>query len=811
MIKRWPFRIVLFCLIVVWTVFGAQEKTQESGQYPNFKTTIDASVYDRAARFLPENLDVLVLNGTVTPHWRDDKHDRFTYRRNLGEGRAEFVAVDAATGARHKAFNHNVIADGLAKAMGKPVESDRLPFSDYEEVGPNAIRFTIQAITWTCSTVNPSCQSAPATRDDPAATASPDGKWLAFLENHNLWVRSADGRERFPLTKDGHADFAYGVYPAWAVAEVLPTGDPVPPAVVWSPDSRLLYTQRVDERSVGTVTIVESTPPDGSPRPKAFSFRYPFSTDASVPMVDYWVFDVASRHGVRVDIDPVPSSANLLFEKLIFWSPDSREAFAVVRSRYAKKMTLYAVDPASGRVRVVVSETGATFLEPNGLLARPMVVPLVNGDVVWYSERDAHGHLYLYDGQAGRLKRRLTEGDWSVQGIMRYAPAQGLLYVSIGEREPGSDPLYLRLYSLRVSDGRLQLLTPEDASHDIAWGGIPAAFSPSGRYFVDTFSRPDQPPRTVLRRADGRLIAEVEHADVSRLTRGGLTVPERFSAIAADGRTRLYGTILRPSDFDPRKLYAVIDQIYGGPQSVRAYPGFLDNVFDDSFAQTVAELGFIVVIVDGRGTPGRSKAFHDEQYGRMEKAGYIEDHVAVIRELATRYPYMDLGRVGIYGSSAGGYAALRALLAYPDFYKAAVADASGDGWVRTSMDAWGEIFNGPEQGSNYLDTANAPLAPRLRGKLFLIHGEMDTITPVSVGALRFVDALVKANKDFEFLIVPNAGHTTLTATNASPEVYHYVLRRAWDFFVRSLMNAQPPQDYDLGKTCLSGSKAATVH
>jgi dipeptidyl aminopeptidase/acylaminoacyl peptidase len=752
--------------------------------------------YDRAARFLPENRDRFVLNGSVTPHWRGSDGVRFTYRKSLTDGRAIFLAVDAENGKVRPAFDHRILAAGLAKASGKSIDPDRLPFPDFEETGSGAIRFSYEGANWNCSTTAPTCGSAPLPETHPEASTSPDGKWLAYLQDHNLWIRSADGRDRFALTTDGQADYGYGEYPSWTTAEVLPTGETIAPAIVWSPDSRWLYTERVDERSVGEMTLVQSLPRDGSARPKAFHFRMALSGDINVPMATHWIFDVAARSGRMVDIDPMPTSSNLLFERLVFWSPDSRTAFVEVRGRYAKTRSLYAVDPETGKKRTVASETGATFLEPRGLLFRTMVVPLVDGSVVWCSEQDGYAHLYLYDGRTGRLIRRLTEGNWSVQGITHYDSLVGRLYIAAAGREPDSDPLYLRLYSVSLADGQVQLLTPENAAHEVAFG-VGDAISPSGRYFVDTFSRPDMPPQSVLRRSDGTLVAEIERADISGLMRTGLTFPERFRATAADGKTTLYGNILRPSTFDPRKSYPVIDHVYGGPQSVQAYPGFLDDLFDDGFAQSVAELGFIVVIVDGRGTPGRSKAFHDEQYGRMGEAGHLDDHVAVIRELARRYPYMDLAHVGIYGSSTGGYAALRAILTFPDFFQVAVADAPSDG-LRQSMDAWGEIYEGPEQGSNYLDTSNARLASSLKGRLLLIHGEMDAISSPTQ-TLRIVDALIKANKDFDLLIVPNAGHTTLTASNATPEVYHYAVRRMWDFFVRNLTNVQPPSNYDLAR------------
>jgi dipeptidyl aminopeptidase/acylaminoacyl peptidase len=757
---------------------------------------LDASTYDRAARFLPENADRLVLNASVTPHWRPGPRERFTYRRALGEGRGEFIEIDAATGDRRPAFDQTIVAAGLSHATGETVTADRLPFFDYDEAA-EGLQFRIGDRQWSCALTKPLCVASAAHAEYPGAIASPDHKFQAFTKDGNLWLRAADGNA-FPITRDGRSHDGYGVYPDWAVADLRASEQAMPTFAAWSTDSRTVFAPLVDERAVGDLTLVRSTPPSHSARPETFSYKFPMPNEAAVPMAELWMFDVATRRATRVDIPPYPVSTNRMLDNQFIFQPGTSRAFFLARDRYAKSITLYSIDRATGHASRVLSETTATFLEPSSLLGSSMDIVLRNGDIVWYSERDGYGHLYLYDGANGRLKRKLTDGPWPIQGIIRRDDDHGVLYISAPDRAAGADPLYLRLYRLSLADGRLTLLTPEDAAHEVAYGDNAMAFSPSGRYFVDGFSQPGQPPRSVLRRGDGTFIAEIERADISRLTRVGLTLPERFSALAADGKTRLFGNILRPSDFDPGKSYPVIDQLYPGPQSIRAYPGFMANVFDDSFAQTFAELGFIVILLDGRGTPGRSKAFHDAQYAQMAQAGHLDDHVAVARELAQRYPYMDLARQGLYGSSAGGFAALHGLLTYPDFYRAAVVDA-GDHDIRATQDAWAELYNGPEAGRNYLDAENAPLAGQLKGSLMLIHGEMDTIVPPAI-TLRVVDSLIRANKDFDLLIVPNAGHTTLTASNATPETYNYALRRAWDFLVRHLMNAIPPFGYDLSKT-----------
>jgi dipeptidyl-peptidase-4 len=797
----------------------AATPAQSASAYP----ILDARVYDRAAQFLASNQDKLVLNASLTPHWRRGAQERFTYRRELGGGKAEFVAVWAATGKRSAAFDQAVVASGLSKALGKPVQAQRLPFTDYEEISLDQIGFSADGKNWICSVHDSECAEASAPATDPEAIASPDGHWLAFIDEGNLWIRSADGKTRFALTTDATPRFEYaatvkstaGVLLTGAAARALavkdgralpgPPGPPPKPILLWSPDSRYLFTHRLDERGVRNMTLVQSTPTDASLRPIPNHWPYAMPNDAAVPQVQPWIFDVANRSGRAVG-EATPA---LFFTPIeagdAWWSTDSARAYLIARSRYAKSMSLNVILAEQGGARELLAESGSTFVESASLGEKPMVYVLANHDVLWFSERDGFGHFYWYDGSSGRLKRELTAGAWTMRNVLYLDEARGFVYVAANERVAGDDPYYRRVFRIGLKDGRMRLLTPETADHAVrseqeagvfvnqavSAAGDPKdsyGFSPSGRFFLDTYSRADLPSVTVLRRSDGSLIAEVERADISRLTALGLVPPERFSALAADGKTTLYGNLLRPSNFDPNKQYPVLDSPYPGPQSHRAQPNFLATVFDRMNAQAYAELGFIVVLVDGRGSHGRSKRFHDESYGGLAQAGHLDDHVAIIQELARRYPYMDLDRVGIYGISGGAYATVHALESFPDFFKAGVADA-GNHDQRSYIAVWGETYNGPESGGNYTDAANPLLAGSIKGKLFLLHGDMDSnVFPSQT--LQLVDALIRANKNFEMLIVPNAGHGTLLLSR-------YALRRSWDFLVRNLMHAEPPADYDL--------------
>ncbi|MFM7067450.1 MAG: prolyl oligopeptidase family serine peptidase, partial [Gammaproteobacteria bacterium] len=535
---------------------------------------------------------------------------------------------------------------------------------------------------------------------------------------------------------------------------------------------------------------------DGSSRPLASRWRYAMPNDAKIATAEPWIFDVMARTGRAVRLPSLPITFLTPVEaRDAWWSTDGRTLYLIARGRYAKSMSLQLIDPATGGARELIAETARTFLESADLGQRPMVHVLRNGDVLWFSERDGQGRLYLHDGVTGQLKRSLTRGDWTVRNLLRVDEEAGVVFIA-ATREPGPDidPYHRHVYRVRLVDGAVTRLTPEEADHAVA--GVQdsifdrpagtAGFSPSGRYFLATHTRADLPAKTVLRRADGRWVADVEQADLSRLLATGFTPPERFMALAADGKTPLYGLIFRPSDFDPARRYPVIDNPYPGPQSRRTTVDLLQEAFGRGGAQAFAELGFIVVAMDGRGSQGRSKAFRDESYAGLSQAGHLDDHVAVIRELARRHPSMDLERVGIYGTSGGGYATVNAMARFPDFFKVGIAEA-GNHDQRGYLAVWGETYNGPEVGDNYTAAANRLLAANLRGRLFLLHGDMDSnVLPSQT--LQLADALIRANRDFDLLIVPNAGHGTL-------EPRSYALRRAWDFMVRHLMGAEPPTDY----------------
>jgi dipeptidyl aminopeptidase/acylaminoacyl peptidase len=530
--------------------------------------------------------------------------------------------------------------------------------------------------------------------------------------------------------------------------------------------------------------LIESVPREGN-RPRLFSYRMPFSGDEHVPLAHLVVFDLDARRQITIQAEPLYVLHNSPIDfRFVWWSEDATKAYFVREERGAKQLTLFEVDPATGAARPMVEEASPTYAELYlDIYNKQPTVRVLGGGarVLWYSERDGWAHLYLYDGKNGALQRQLTRGEFVVRDVLHVDEPGAWVYFTAGGREPGRNPYFRHLYRIKLDGSGLALLTPENADHQIT-------FTPSGKYFIDRFSRADTVPTFVLRSAAGKLVRSLETGDAGELAAAGWRYPEPFRAKARDGTTDVYGLIYRPSTFDPGKKYPVIDDIYPGPQTVRSaisFPGVagLDMGWYWA-AQSVAELGFIVVTVDGMGTPWRSKRFHDVSYRNLGDGGGLDDHVAAIRELAGRYPQLDTTRVGIYGASSGGYATLRAMLVRGDFYKVGVASVPYIG-PSAIVAWWSDRYQGyPVDTANYRQSDLVPLAKNLRGKLMIALGGVDeNADPFLVMPL--LDAFVRADKDFDLVLLPAADHG---GVGGSP----YFIRKRRDYFVRHLLGVEPP-------------------
>ena len=408
-----------------------------------------------------------------------------------------------------------------------------------------------------------------------------------------------------------------------------------------------------------------------------------------------------------------------------------------------------------------------------------------SNEVIWHSERDNWGQLYLYDLQSGRLKNQITTGEGPVMQIARIDEQSRTLWFGANGREKGQDPYFLHFYRTGLDRTNMVSLTPDDGTHSIQ-------ISPDGRFLIDTYSKPDVPPVVELRDADGTRVMPLEKADIAKLLATGWKPPMPIRMTAHDGKTDIYGLLFRPTNFDPAKRYPIVNNVYPGPQTGSTGSRAFTAARGDR--QALAELGFIVVTIDGMGTPGRSKAFQDAYYGAMGRDNTIPDQIAGMKQLAAKYPWIDLSRAGIWGHSGGGFATTTAMFRFPDFFKAGIAE-SGNHDQRTNEDDWGERYQGllvrnADGSDNYTVEANQNFASNLKGRLMLAHGTMDTNVP-PYQTMLVADALIKANKDFDLILLPNQNHGYGTASN-------YMMRRRWDFFVRWLMEAEPPKEYKIG-------------
>jgi dipeptidyl aminopeptidase/acylaminoacyl peptidase len=746
---------------------------------------LTAEDYARAERFLGANAAPLVTGTGVRPTWLAD--GRFWYRTTVPNGSAFFV-VDPSRRTREAIFDQGRLATALAAVSGGRVDANRLPFQTFELAKDGrAITVSVQNRRWTCDLQLYTCVPAtPATASNAPenSSVSPDTRWAVFIKDHNLWAKElASGRET-QLTSDGVEDFGYATDNAgWTHSDR--------PVVTWSPDSRQIATFQHDGRGVRNMHLVSTNV--GIPRLE--SWKYPLPGDSVIFRISRVIISQGPEGQPRIVrlrmppdqhrstvSDHVACSGGTICD--VQWYPDGSHLAFISSSRDHKNAWLRVANAQTGEVRTVLEERMPTQIGDASFTENLWRVLPASNELIWWSQRDNWTHLYLYDLATGRLKNRITGGEGNVDAILRVDEKSRTIYFVGSGKEPNRDPYFQHLYRIGF-DGRGQtLLTSENANHVVS-------ASPDGKYFVDTYSTPDTPPVTVLRDVNGRVIQTLERADISRLLAAGWKPPTPIRMKARDGRTDIYGLMYTPSRLDSTKKYPIINHIYPGPQAGSVGTRSFSPARGDN--QAVAELGFIVVEIDGMGTPGRSKAFADAYYGRMGD-NTLPDQVAGMRELAQRHSFIDIDKVGIWGHSGGGFAAAGAMFRYPDFFDVGVSQ-SGNHDNRSYEDDWGERYQGllvkNGDADNYADEANQTHAAKLKGKLLLAHGAMDDNVPPYNTTL-VADALIKAGKDFDLLVFPQARHGYGADNN-------YMMRRRWDYFVRHLMGAEPPKEYQIGR------------
>jgi len=828
------FSIILTALLAFGAAFGAGTRSD----------------YERAAA-LRKSAAGKVFKQRITAHWFAG-NNKFWYRNDLAGGLREFILVDAEAGVRRRAFDHQRLAEALARRLATTVEPDKLPIEDLRfndsacEVffSAKGKRFKCDLVDYkvrevsedrpgtapagTLAEVRPSRTGGPETyitfvnrsggqvaiywidfqgkrrryanlqpggrhrqhtfaghvwlvtgrdgaklavfsateqesevvidensvqkpgtppkqRQKRQPGSSPDGKWVAFIKNYNLYVKEANGGQDKALTTDGTERDGYSG------------------RLYWSGDSKRLVALRTEKGQDRKIYLIESSPKDQL-QPKLHSLSYAKPGD-KIDIRKPHLFDIEKACEIPISDELFKNPWSITDLR---WWPDSSLFTFLYNQRGHQVLRIVGVDARSGAARAVVDELSKTFIDYAG---KKFVHYLDRtAEIIWMSERDGWNHLYLYDVRTGRVKNQITKGPWVVRGVERVDEENRQIWFRAGGIREGQDPYYVHYCRLNFDGSGLVVLTAGNGTHRVS-------FSPDRRFFIDRWSRVDLPDVTELRRStDGALVCALERAEADALLATGWRYPERFVAKGRDGKTDIYGIIIRPSNFDPRNKYPVIEQIYAGPHGA-----FVPKAFGLQLRQhCLAELGFIIVQIDGMGTSHRSKAFHDVCWKNLGDSGF-PDRILWIKAAAAKYPHMDITRVGIYGGSAGGQSALRALLAHGDFYKVAAADC---GCHDNRMDKiwWNELWMGWPVGPHYEEQSNVTQAHKLQGKLLLTVGELDrNVDPAST--MQVVNALIKADKDFDLLVVPGGGH----GVGETP----YANRRRMDFFVRHLLGVEP--------------------
>ncbi|MDC7683438.1 prolyl oligopeptidase family serine peptidase [Asticcacaulis sp. BYS171W] len=683
------------------------------------------------------------------------------------KGAGRIVHADSATGTLTDIVTEATLTPMLT-AQGVKIEgvADVRPL-DYD-ADKKVLKLAVNGREWLyeAGALKP---VIPPAKDD--GLMSPDGKSKIIARNYNLWlVDVATGRET-ALTTDGSYDRRYGQnYPLLGAMAAANSETPdARIAAQWSADSQKLVTYRMDRNGSYIWHAVQQNPP-GSQFPREFSYVYPTAGAKDVPQIHPLVIDVAAagKGGLSpVKLLDVPS-LSLLWpgDPPIYWDESGKVIYEWQARGYGE-ITLYEVDPVTGKADLRVREAlkPLVTVTSSGIRNAPEL-----GGYLVISERSNWAQLYFIKrGEDPNGGKALTKGAWEVTEINHVAKDGVILITGIG-REAGVNPYFKSLYRVTL-DGKISHLTPEPLDHEVK-------VSDDGQWIIDRMSSPTVPTKTVLRRAvDGAIVAELGRADPSVLLATGFTPPEPFETLADDGKTKLYGMIYRPANFDPSKSYAVIENVYTGPTTHRFGESYEDNVVASTNA--LAQYGAIVVTIDGRGTSQRGKVFRLPAYQNLGEVG-LDDHIHVLKAMKAKYPYFDLNRVGVYGGSAGGYDTARFLLRRPDFYKVGVA-SSGNHDLRLDKAWWPEVSMGIADDATWERNSNISVAKNLKGKLMLIHGDIDDNVPVAA-SLRLSEALIKAGKPHELVILPNTNHAVFQP---------YYWDKLTGYFVTNLIDVKP--------------------
>jgi len=768
-------KILIFGIFTVLFVNCSNSKEQKQ---------FTVAEYEAAAVHMDRNLNSLVYNQVSESSFVNG--NKLLYS-TINKNRKKFVLVDAISKTKEAAFNHEKFAEVLSVKIGQEVKANALPISnvsfskDVKQLYFNAFSQKYLYKVKENILLQGSSERQIA---DSNEHVSPNGKLAAYINDFNLWVRDLDTGKKTQLTFNGKQDYGYATNNAgWTKSDGA--------VLKWSPNSDKIATFQQDARGVGMMYLTSTN----IGHPKLEAWKHPLPGDTKIFTIERVIIHLGNKpKTVRLKMDKdfqrgtttdhIADRNDELLDAQ--WNKEGTKFAFVSSSRDHKIAHLQIADAKTGKVTSIHKEKVATYYE-SGVNNENWKVLFDSNEFIWYSEKTNWGHIYLYDLETKKLKNQITSGDFIVKQVKHIDAKNRLIYFSAGGKEKGN-PYHNYNYKVNFDSTNLINLTPSKGTHTVT-------FSDDYSMLVDTYSTTTNPPITVLRNGNGEKIMNLETADISELKENNWQEPIEFSVKARDKKTDIYGIMCVPSHYDASKKYPVLNYIYPGPQSGSIGNYSFRPVWRDF--QAVAELGFVVVAVDAMGTPMRSKSFHDAYYGNMGDNG-LPDNITAIKQLAEKYTGMDLEKIGIWGHSGGGFASTRAVFAYPEFYDVAVS-GSGNHDNRNYEADWGEKWQGllvngnieekTDGTTNYDNQANQLLAKNLKGKLLITHGTMDNNVPPS-NTLLVVEALIKANKDFDMILYPNQRH-------GYGDMTKYMTRKRWDYFVTHLLDAKPARGFQL--------------
>lgn len=700
-----------------------------------------------------------VFNSPVEFFWLNES--QFWYINNSKTG-SEYILVNAIKGTKEVLFDHGLMAGNLSEILHNNIAKTDLDLSNFKfDLEKDVLEFQNDTLIFKMDLktqkvlITDTIKRERFNRDywgnrnderKGEPILSPDETHKAYVKNANIYVQNLNSGHEFQLSYDGSEGFFYS------------------PNIKWSPDSEKLMAYKVRPGKEHKIYFVESSPEDQL-QPKLQSRDYLKPGD-ELDFKSPQLFHVKDRKHIPIPTDLFQSQFGLHNYK---WEDDSSAFTFEFNQRGHQVYRVIRVNAEEGNVRAIIDETSPTFIDYSGKKFRHDVEG--ENEIIWASERDGYNHLYLYDSKTGKVKNQITAGKWPVREVIEVDDENRHIYFTASGLDNDQDPYLLHYFRIDFDGKNLLRFTSENGNHELT-------FSPDHKYYIDKYSRVDLPQVTVLKKtSSNKKIMDLEKADITALKETGWQMPEVFVSKGRDEKTDIWGIIVRPTNFDPSRSYPIIEYIYAGP-----HDSFVPKEFHAQYwaMNSLAELGFIVVQIDGMGTSNRSKEFHDVCWQNLKDAGF-PDRKLWIRAAAEKYPYMDAERVGIRGTSAGGQSAGGALVFNSDFYDVAVASC---GCHDNRMDKiwWNEQWMGYPVGPHYAESSNIVNADQLRGNLMLIVGEVDdNVDPAST--MQFADALIKAGKDFELVVLPGAGHTSGG---------EYGERKRRDFFVKHLLKVDPP-------------------